>query len=231
MAMQDLKELFLDELKDVFDAEYRISEALPVMIRKANAPKLKAALKHHLQQTEQHLVRLEEVFEEAGEKASRKTCKAMVGLLAEAESLMQMDGAESVKDAAIIAAGQKVEHYEMATYGCLRNWAQLLDFDESARTLQQTLDEEGQADKRLTELAKQLNREAVEGCDEEAELVGAGGRRMKSPGSKAAGRTGNAAGTSAKSSAAPVRGAGGIRKAGRAGATGARQGGKSLRKH
>jgi len=166
MALKTLQDLFADELKDIYDAEHRITKALPKLIKGATSPELTQALQSHLRETEQHVSRLEEVFGECGETPTRKTCQAMVGLIKEGEELLDEKGPESVRDAAIIAAAQKVEHYEMATYGCLRTWAQLLGFDEAARLLQQTLDEEGQEDKKLTECSRSLNVEAMSGSDE-----------------------------------------------------------------
>jgi len=167
MALKTLQDLFTDELKDVYDAEHRISKALPKLIKGATSPQLTQALQKHLQETEGHVERLEQIFEECGGTATRKTCQAMVGLLKEGDELLDEKGPESVRDAAIIAACQKVEHYEMATYGCLRTWAQLLGFEEATRLLQQTLDEEGAADKKLTQCAQSLNVEAVDGLDED----------------------------------------------------------------
>jgi len=169
MALKTLQDLFVDELKDVYDAEHRITKALPKIIKGATSKQLTQALQDHLRQTEEHVERLEQIFEECGDTPTRKTCQAMVGLLKEGDELLEEKGPESVRDAAIIAACQKVEHYEMATYGCLRTWAQLLGFEEATRLLQQTLDEEGNADKLLTKCSEQLNVEAVEGGTEDEE--------------------------------------------------------------
>jgi ferritin-like metal-binding protein YciE len=139
------------------------------MAREAASEELSAAFEEHLSQTREHAVRLTRVFEMLGESPEKKTCKAMVGLLEEGEEIMKEDAPESVKDAGLIAAAQKVEHYEMASYGCLRDWARLLDLSEAADVLQETLDEEGDADKTLTEIAQSLNVEAVDGEYEEEE--------------------------------------------------------------
>ena len=142
MKMERLHDLFLEELKDIYDAENRIVKALPKMAREAASEELSAAFEEHLGQTREHVARLTRVFEMLGESLDKKTCKAMVGLLEEGEEMMKEDAPESVKDAGLIAAAQKVEHYEMASYGCLRDWARLLDMNEAADVLQETLDEE-----------------------------------------------------------------------------------------
>jgi ferritin-like metal-binding protein YciE len=166
MGMSNLQDLFLEQLKDIYDAEQRITKALPKMEREASSEELSSAFSGHLEETKEQIARLERVFESIGETAGKKTCKAMVGLLEEGEDVLKEDAEDDVKDAALIAAAQKVEHYEMATYGCLRDWARLLGNDEAAELLQQTLDEEGEADKRLTRIAQSLN---VEAMDEEGE--------------------------------------------------------------
>ena len=161
------RELFLDELKDIYDAEHRITKALPKMAQAASSEELISAFEDHLLQTKEHVQRLEEVFESMDESPARKTCKATVGLLEEGQEIIDDDDfSPEVKDAALIAAAQKVEHYEMATYGCLRTWAELLDEDDCVHLLQTTLDEEGAADKKLTEIAMSLNVEAAEETDE-----------------------------------------------------------------
>jgi len=169
MKMERLHDLFLEELKDIYDAENRIVKALPKMAREAASEELSAAFEEHLSQTREHVARLTRVFEMLGESLDKKTCKAMVGLLEEGEEMMKEDAPESVKDAGLIAAAQKVEHYEMASYGCLRDWARLLDMNEAADVLQETLDEEEETDKSLTEIAQALNVEAVDGEYEEEE--------------------------------------------------------------
>jgi ferritin-like metal-binding protein YciE len=166
MSMDNLHDLFLEQLKDIYDAEQRIVKALPKMAREASSEELSSAFEEHLAQTQEHVARLERVFRIVGESPSKKTCKATVGLLEEGEEIMKQDAPESVLDAGLIAAAQKVEHYEMATYGCLRDWAQLLGLSEASDVLQETLDEEGEADKKLTEIAQSLNVEAMEGVDE-----------------------------------------------------------------
>jgi ferritin-like metal-binding protein YciE len=170
MKIESLRELYLEELRDVFDAENQLVKALPKMVKAAQNEELKAAFEQHLEQTQEHVERLNRVFEELGEKPKGTKCEAMKGLLEEAKKMMEETQDEETVDAAMIAAAQKVEHYEIATYGTLRTWAELLGFDEQADILQETLDEEKDTDENLTELAvSSVNLEAAgeEGEEEE----------------------------------------------------------------
>src|SRR5829696_3222845 len=168
MKMNTLKELYLEELKDIYDAENQILKALPKMAKEATNEELRAAMELHLDQTQTQIERLEQVFEELGEKAKGKKCEAAKGLIEEAKSMMEDAEDDDTRDAAIIAAAQKIEHYEIATYGTLRTYAELLGFDEQAELLQETLDEEKETDENLTELAVTcINMEANE--EEEGE--------------------------------------------------------------
>jgi ferritin-like metal-binding protein YciE len=163
MAVQSLEDMFLEELKDVYNAENQILKALPRMAKKASAPELRRAFEQHLKQTEAQVQRLERVFATLDEKVKGKSCKGMQGIIEEGKEVMSEDIEDDVLDAALIAAAQKVEHYEMATYGTLRAWAQTLGNQQAAKLLQQTLEEEEATDKKLTQLAEQLvNAEAVE---------------------------------------------------------------------
>jgi ferritin-like metal-binding protein YciE len=188
MAVHTLRELFTDQLRDVYDAEQRITRALPKMARAASSDELRMAFEEHLRQTEEHVTRLEQVLESLDEPAKRKPCKAIVGLLEEGEEMMNEDDA-NVRDAALIAAAQKVEHYEMATYGCLRTWADLLGEDEASRILQTTLNEEGATDHKLSEIAESLNLEAME---QDGEAIENGEDEMKVPAKRSnGGRSGS----------------------------------------
>jgi ferritin-like metal-binding protein YciE len=162
MAVKTFEDLFVDELKDIYDAEKRITKALPKMARKANSEELSTAFEEHLEQTEEHIARLDQIFAELGKTPGRKVCEGMVGLLSEGEKMMSESEDETIADAAMIAAAQKVEHYEMATYGTLRDWARLLGHEDIAETLQKTLDEEGETDERLTRISESLNVQAAE---------------------------------------------------------------------
>ena len=170
MKMQTLKDLYLDELKDTYDAEQQLLKALPKMAKQASNEELRAAFEQHLDQTQTQVERLEQIFEELGEKPKGKKCEAMKGLLEEAKSMMEEAADEDVADAAMIGSAQKVEHYEIAAYGTLRTYAELLGFDEQAELLQETLDEEKETDENLTELAVScINMEANEDEGEEEE--------------------------------------------------------------
>lgn len=161
-SFNSLDDLFYDQLKDLYDAEQRLTDALPKMADAASSNELQQAFRQHLSETEHHVDRLERVFEMIGKDADRKTCDAMKGLISEGEEVLDADGDREVRDAALIAAAQRVEHYEIAAYGTARNFAQRLGRDDVARLLQETLDEEGSADKRLTGLAEsQINPRAA----------------------------------------------------------------------
>jgi len=149
-----LRKLFLDELKDIYWAEKALVKALPKMAKKATSSELVSALEDHLAVTETHVDRLEQVFDIIGEKAAAKKCEAMDGLITEAEEIMKETEDGVVRDAGIISAAQKVEHYEIASYGTLVSFANTLGESDAADLLEQTLDEEKEADQTLTEIAE-----------------------------------------------------------------------------
>jgi len=174
MKLDTLQTLYVDELRDLYNAENQLLKALPKMAKAASSEELKDAFEKHLEQTKTHVERLEEVFEEIGEKPKGKTCKAMKGLIEEGSEILHEDGEESVIDAGIIVAAQKVEHYEIASYGSVRTFAQLLGKDRSAELLQTTLDEESGANELLNTLAEDIvNPEALM----EPEMAGASSDR------------------------------------------------------
>jgi ferritin-like metal-binding protein YciE len=155
MKLESLEKLYIDELRDLYSAETQLTAALPKAAEAASNPDLRRAIEDHLAQTEVHVQRLERVFEDLGYSPAGHACKAMQGLVEEAEDLINKPGTDpAVKDAGIIAQAQRIEHYEIAGYGCVRTYARLLGHEEQAEILQQTLDEEGEADKKLTELAE-----------------------------------------------------------------------------
>jgi ferritin-like metal-binding protein YciE len=162
MKLDSLKKLYIEELRDLYSAENQILKALPKMAKGATSPALQAAFTEHLAQTKGQVERLEMIFEALEKSPKGKTCKAMQGLIEEGSELLEEDAEPAVLDAALIAAAQRVEHYEIAGYGTVRTYAKLLKEDEAARLLQETLDEEGDTDKKLTKLAeKVINREAL----------------------------------------------------------------------
>jgi ferritin-like metal-binding protein YciE len=164
MKIDSLNTLLEEELKDIYSAEKQLTKALPKMVKKASSPELKSALQEHFEITKRQAERLERVFKELGKSAKAKTCEAMKGLIEEAEDMMSEDAEESVMDAAIIGCAQKVEHYEIASYGTVKTWAQRIGADRAARLLDETLQEEGEADKRLTAIAEgMVNEQAQSG--------------------------------------------------------------------
>jgi ferritin-like metal-binding protein YciE len=182
--MKNLKELFVEELADAYSAEQQLIKALPKTAEAAESEELKEAFESHLQETEEHARRLEQVFELFGEKAKAKKCKAMAGLIAEVEDLISEDVEGAVKDAGIIAQAQKIEHYEISLYGTLRTWAELLGNQEAASLLEETENEEKEADEKLNGIAESLNIEAIEEEGEEEEEESANPRIGRSKNAK-----------------------------------------------
>jgi ferritin-like metal-binding protein YciE len=152
-----LKELWVEQLKDLHSAEIQLVDALPKMAKAAHAAPLKKGFLDHLKQTKEHARRLEHVLKSVGEKPGGKTCRAMEGLVKEGSEMISENASPHVKDAGLIAAAQRVEHYEIAGYGCVRTYAELLGFKGAAKTLQETLEEELATDQKLTAAAKKLN--------------------------------------------------------------------------
>lgn len=156
MALESLRDLYVDQLRDLYSAENQILKALPDMIEHTRHPELKAAFQEHRQTTEEQVRRLDGIFTDLNEKPQGHHCKGMEGLIREGQEMLREKSSPEVLDAALIAAAQRIEHYEMAGYGCVRTYARLLGMDEHARTLQRTLDEEGNTDERLTQLAESV---------------------------------------------------------------------------
>ncbi len=184
--MKTLHDLFIDQLKDMHSAERQLAAALPKMAKAANHPELKQAFEQHLDVTKSQIERLGQVFEMMGASQGRKKCKGMEGLLMEGEEIMMEDMAPSVKDAGLIAAAQKVEHYEIASYGTLRTYAEMMGHREAGQVLQQILDEEGRTDKLLTQIAeKGVNIEANDmGMQEGQKMGGESSTRSRSRSTK-----------------------------------------------
>lgn len=158
----DLHKLFLEQLADIYDAEQQLTKALAKMAKAAESDELREAIESHLEETEEHVSRLEQVAQSLDETLKRKPCQATKGLIAEAEELMKDHKNTSAIDAAIIAGAQKVEHYEIATYGTLAAWAEHMGHDEAAKLLRETEEEESSADEKLTEVAENIANERAQ---------------------------------------------------------------------
>jgi ferritin-like metal-binding protein YciE len=156
MELETLKDLYIHELKDLHSAEKQLTKALPKMAKAATNESLADGFRLHLDQTEEHVNRLEQILESHKESTRGPKCKGMEGLIEEGSEMIEEDAEDEVRDAGLIAAAQRVEHYEIAGYGCARTYAEVLGDTKGAKLLQQTLDEEGATDKKLTELAKTL---------------------------------------------------------------------------
>jgi len=156
MKLATLQDLYVEQLQDLYSAETQLVEALPKMAKAASHPQLQRAFQEHLAQTQTHVQRLDQIFKQLGTKQKGQTCKGMEGLIKEGEEMIKMKGDPAAIDAGLIAAAQRVEHYEIAGYGCVRTYAQQLGDQQGSQLLQQTLDEEGMTDKKLTQLAEQV---------------------------------------------------------------------------
>jgi len=182
MELQSLRDLYIDELKDLYSAEKQLVKALPKMAKNATNPDLKKAFTDHLEQTEEHVSRLEQIFESLEASPRGKKCVGMEGLIEEAKEMLEEDAEEDVLDAGLISKAQHVEHYEMAGYGTVRRFAQILGETEHVELLEQTLNEEKEADQLLTQLADgSINVEAAAGeeeSDEETTLRSRGDREV-----------------------------------------------------
>jgi ferritin-like metal-binding protein YciE len=159
--LHTLKDLLIEELKDLYDAETQLVKALPKFAKAASNSELKEGFENHLEQTKDHVNRLERAFEILSVSPKRKTCHAMKGLVEEGSEAISTEAPDSVRDASLIGAAQRLEHYEIAAYGTARSFAQTLEEEEVARLLQKTLDEERATDERLTELSEEVNVDAV----------------------------------------------------------------------
>lgn len=171
MKINSLHDLYVDELHDLYDAENQLIKALPKMAEGANSDELRQGFEDHLEQTRGHAQRLEQLFERLGEKPKGKKCKGMEGIVKEGSEVLDEDMQEDTKDAALIGAAQRVEHYEIAGYGTAMTHADLLGLDEDARLLEQTLAEEKETDQKLNQLAENINVQAEQGEAGEAETT------------------------------------------------------------
>jgi ferritin-like metal-binding protein YciE len=164
-----LEDAYIEQLRDLYNAETQLVKALPKMAKAAHSEELKNGFLEHLEQTKGHVSRLEQIFEELDEKPSGKKCQAMAGLVEEGAETIHEDAAPAVKDALLIAAAQRVEHYEIAGYGTVKTFAQVLGHDDAVKLLEETLQEEVDTDEKLTEAARTINAEANEGGEDEEE--------------------------------------------------------------
>ena len=160
MSVETIEDLFLDELKDLYSAEKQITKALPKMVKAASSSELSTAFANHLEETKGHVERLEQMFQLLGKKGTGKTCEGMKGVLAEGAEVIEDVEKGSIRDAGLIAAAQRVEHYEMAGYGSVRAFAKLLGKQEMVTLLEKTLSEEKAADDKLTQISKTVNQQA-----------------------------------------------------------------------
>ena len=170
MADKNLKSVFVDELRDIYNAEQQLIKALPKMAKAATSEELRSGFEEHLEQTKEHAARIEKIFSGMGEPVKGKKCKGMEGIVAEGGEVMSEDYEGAVMDAALISAAQRVEHYEMAAYGAVHAYAELMGESEAASLLEQTLEEEKETDQKLTDLSKQINSEAYQGGGEASEM-------------------------------------------------------------
>lgn len=189
MKRQTLRDLYVDELKDLYDAENRLIKALPRMAKASTSDELRSGIEAHLEQTKEHANRLKQILISMNEKAGGKKCPGMKGILDEGQEMLEEDFDGAVLDAAIISAAQRVEHYEIAAYGCVRTWAEVLGETEASQLLEKTLGEEKETDEKLTQLAEEINQraqsEAPEKAEEEA-TVRVSGRNGKNGRSRSA---------------------------------------------
>jgi ferritin-like metal-binding protein YciE len=192
MAEATLHDAFIDELRDTYDAEKQLTKALAKLAKASSNPKLRQAFESHLEETQGQIERLEQIFESLDENVRGKHCDGIAGIIEEGKSIMEQDFDETTMDACLIAAGQRAEHYEMAAYGTLVAWAQAMGHTDAARLLQQTLDEEKAADKKLSSLAEGgINQSAADAAhpeEEEQEPVGAGAGSSRKGASARTGR-------------------------------------------
>jgi ferritin-like metal-binding protein YciE len=167
MKENTLRELFVDELRDLYDAENRLVKALPKLAKAATMDELREGFETHLEQTKEHVERIKQIMTSLDEKPTGKKCPGMMGILQEGDEMMEEDFEGSVMDAALIASAQRAEHYEIAAYGCVYSWAKELGEEEAAQLLEKTLNEEKETDAKLTELAEQVNSSANSQEEEE----------------------------------------------------------------
>jgi ferritin-like metal-binding protein YciE len=192
MKENQLRELYVEELRDLYSAEKQLVKALPKMAKAATSSDLRSGLEEHLEQTKGHVSRLEQIFDSLDENPTGKTCKGMQGLIKEGSELIEEDPEQEQLDAGLISAAQRVEHYEIAGYGCVRTYAQLLGDGEAASLLEETLKEEKETDAKLTQLAENINLEALQAGQSEPSGESEEGEKQHRPAAKAKKKTASA---------------------------------------
>jgi ferritin-like metal-binding protein YciE len=192
MKENQLRELYVEELRDLYSAEKQLVKALPKMAKAATSSDLRSGFEEHLEQTKGHVSRLEQIFDSLDAKPNGKTCKGMEGLIKEGSEMIEEDPEQEQLDAGLISAAQRVEHYEIAGYGCVRTYAQLLGDDEAVSLLEETLKEEKETDAKLTELAENINVEALQAGQSEESDESEEGERQRRPAAKAKKKTASA---------------------------------------
>jgi ferritin-like metal-binding protein YciE len=192
MKENQLRELYVEELRDLYSAEKQLVKALPKMAKAATSSDLRSGFEEHLKQTKGHVSRLEQIFDSLDENPNGKTCKGMEGLIKEGSEMIEEDPEEEQLDAGLISAAQRVEHYEIAGYGCVRTYAQLLGDDEAMSLLDETLKEEKETDAKLTELAENINVEALQAGQSEESDESEEGEKQHRPIAKAKKKTASA---------------------------------------
>ena len=192
MKENQLRELYVEELRDLYSAEKQLVRALPKMAKAATSSDLRSGFEEHLKQTKGHVSRLEQIFDSLDENPNGKTCKGMEGLIKEGSEMIEEDPEEEQLDAGLISAAQRVEHYEIAGYGCVRTYAQLLGDDEAMSLLDETLKEEKETDAKLTELAENINVEALQAGQSEESDESEEGEKQHRPIAKAKKKTASA---------------------------------------
>jgi ferritin-like metal-binding protein YciE len=192
MKENQLRELYVEELRDLYSAEKQLVKALPKMAKAATSSDLRSGFEEHLEQTKGHVSRLEQIFDSLDAKPNGKTCKGMEGLIKEGSEMIEEDPEQEQLDAGLISAAQRVEHYEIAGYGCVRTYAQLLGDDEAVSLLEETLKEEKETDAKLTELAENINVEALQAGQSEESDESEEGERQRRPAAKAKRKTASA---------------------------------------
>ena len=188
MQENDLRRLYVEQLKDIYSAESQLLKALPKMAKAARSQDLRQGFEKHLEQTKGHVERLEQIFSSLDESPKGKKCMGMQGLIEEGEEVIKEESSTEALDSGLIAAAQRVEHYEIAAYGSVRAFAELLGDDDSVSLLQQTLDEEKETDKKLTELSTEINSQAMNGgsaSTQDMEGSAGRGRRVKAKSARA----------------------------------------------